>query len=88
MIYTISRFSTFILPNSAQRTKAIHDNLLSFLLFRMASGRLLHYVYKVPKRTDTVDFYRTLGMTALRHEEFTEGCEAQVCALLFEFSYF
>ena len=35
------------------------------------TGRLLHYVYKVPKRTDTVDFYRSLGMQALRHEEFT-----------------
>jgi len=41
------------------------------------SGRLLHYVYKCPKRADTVDFYRQLGMHALRHEEFTEGCDAQ-----------
>ena len=29
------------------------------------------------KRAETVDFYRQLGMHALRHEEFTEGCEAQ-----------
>ena len=42
------------------------------------SGRLLHYVYKIPHRGDSVKFYRDLGMTALRHEEFTEGCEAQV----------
>merc|ERR1711990_1110294 len=41
------------------------------------SGRLLHYVYKCPKRAESVDFYQKLGMHALRHEEFTEGCEAQ-----------
>ena len=41
-------------------------------------GRLLHYVYKIPHRGESVKFYRDLGMKSLRHEEFTEGCEAQV----------
>ena len=41
-------------------------------------GRLLHYVYKIPHRGESVKFYRELGMKSLRHEEFTEGCEAQV----------
>jgi len=41
------------------------------------TGRLLHYVYKIPHRGDSVKFYRDLGMKSLRHEEFTEGCEAQ-----------
>lgn len=40
-------------------------------------GRLLHYVYKIPHRGESVKFYRDLGMKSLRHEEFTEGCEAQ-----------
>ena len=47
----------------------------------MSNGRLLHYVFKVPKRAETVEFYRALGYKALRHEEFTEGCEAQVTTL-------
>uniref|UniRef100_A0A336KJL7 CSON010900 protein n=1 Tax=Culicoides sonorensis TaxID=179676 RepID=A0A336KJL7_CULSO len=43
----------------------------------MISGRALHYVFKVAKRAETMDFYRkVLGMKVLRHEEFTEGCEA------------
>ncbi|XP_077300340.1 glyoxalase domain-containing protein 4 [Arctopsyche grandis] len=42
------------------------------------SGRALHYVLKVADRTATAHFYRDiLGMKVLRHEEFTEGCEAQ-----------
>ncbi|KAF7288050.1 glyoxalase domain-containing protein 4-like [Rhynchophorus ferrugineus] len=42
------------------------------------SGRALHYVFKVPDRKTTMDFYRkVLGMKVLRHEEFKEGCEAQ-----------
>ena len=56
--------------------RRINEINLDYVKFRM-SGRLLHYVYKCPKRAETVDFYRQLGMKALRHEEFTEGCEAQ-----------
>lgn len=42
------------------------------------AGRALHYVFKVPDRKTTMDFYRkVLGMKVLRHEEFKEGCEAQ-----------
>lgn len=42
------------------------------------AGRALHYVFKIPDRKTTMDFYRNvLGMTVLRHEEFKEGCEAQ-----------
>ena len=62
--------------------KSCHDgaNLYSiFIFFRIVKmGRLLHYVYKIPHRGDSVKFYRDLGMKSLRHEEFTEGCEAQV----------
>ncbi|CAG2057593.1 unnamed protein product [Timema podura] len=44
----------------------------------MVSGRALHYVFKVADRTLTSKFYREiLGMKVLRHEEFTEGCDAQ-----------
>ncbi|XP_045475485.1 glyoxalase domain-containing protein 4 [Harmonia axyridis] len=40
-------------------------------------GRALHYVFKVADRTKTAKFYRdVLGMKVLRHEEFSEGCEA------------
>lgn len=40
-------------------------------------GRALHFVFKVADRTLTAKFYREiLGMQVLRHEEFTEGCEA------------
>ena len=42
------------------------------------NGRLLHFVYKIADRKDSVAFYRKLGMKVLRHEEFVEGCEAQV----------
>ncbi|XP_048522505.1 glyoxalase domain-containing protein 4 isoform X1 [Dendroctonus ponderosae] len=41
-------------------------------------GRPLHYVFKIPDRDRTMDFYRkVLGMKVFRHEEFSEGCEAQ-----------
>ncbi|XP_050420608.1 glyoxalase domain-containing protein 4 [Adelges cooleyi] len=41
------------------------------------AGRALHYVFKVADRTKTIEFYRDLlGMKILRHEEFTQGCEA------------
>lgn len=41
-------------------------------------GRVLHYVFKIPERSKTMDFYRkVLGMKVFRHEEFSEGCEAQ-----------
>lgn len=41
------------------------------------SGRALHYVFKIPDRKETMRFYREiLGMKVLRHEEFSEGCEA------------
>ena len=43
-----------------------------------APGRLLHFVYKIADRTESVKFYRSLGMKILRHEEFEEGCDAQV----------
>ncbi|XP_072943836.1 glyoxalase domain-containing protein 4 [Epargyreus clarus] len=43
----------------------------------MINGRALHFVFKVADRTLTAKFYREiLGMKVLRHEEFTEGCEA------------
>ncbi|KAG7307539.1 hypothetical protein JYU34_007745 [Plutella xylostella] len=43
----------------------------------MISGRALHFVFKVADRTLTAKFYReVLGMQVLRHEEFSEGCEA------------
>ncbi|XP_025405757.1 glyoxalase domain-containing protein 4 [Sipha flava] len=41
------------------------------------AGRALHFVFKVAERTKTIKFYRELlGMKVLRHEEFTQGCEA------------
>ncbi|XP_023019802.1 glyoxalase domain-containing protein 4 [Leptinotarsa decemlineata] len=41
------------------------------------NGRALHYVFKIPDRKETIRFYReVLGMKVLRHEEFSEGCEA------------
>lgn len=43
----------------------------------MATGRALHFVFKIGKRTETAAFYRDiLGMKFLRHEEFEEGCKA------------
>ncbi|KAJ0180644.1 hypothetical protein K1T71_004048 [Dendrolimus kikuchii] len=43
----------------------------------MVSGRALHFVFKVADRTQTAKFYREiLGMKVLRHEEFSDGCEA------------
>ncbi|CAG4988834.1 unnamed protein product [Parnassius apollo] len=43
----------------------------------MVQGRALHFVFKVADRTLTARFYReVLGMKVLRHEEFSEGCEA------------
>ncbi|XP_046965126.1 glyoxalase domain-containing protein 4 [Vanessa cardui] len=43
----------------------------------MINGRALHFVFKVADRTLTAKFYREiLGMKVLRHEEFSEGCEA------------
>ncbi|KAL3268855.1 hypothetical protein HHI36_007944 [Cryptolaemus montrouzieri] len=40
-------------------------------------GRALHFVFKVADRAKTAHFYRDiLGMKVLRHEEFSEGCEA------------
>ncbi|KAL1140668.1 hypothetical protein AAG570_000598 [Ranatra chinensis] len=39
--------------------------------------RALHFVFKVANRSLTTKFYReVLGMKVLRHEEFTEGCDA------------
>lgn len=44
----------------------------------MISGRALHHVFKIGNRKATMDFYRDiLKMKVLRHEEFTETCEAQ-----------
>ncbi|XP_031556933.1 glyoxalase domain-containing protein 4-like [Actinia tenebrosa] len=43
----------------------------------MSSRRALHFVFKVGNRNETTKFYRSiLGMKALRHEEFEEGCKA------------
>ncbi|EGD72430.1 juvenile hormone binding protein [Salpingoeca rosetta] len=40
--------------------------------------RMLHWVFKVADRGQTIKFYRSvLGMRVLRHEEFEEGCDAQ-----------
>ncbi|RNA34636.1 glyoxalase domain-containing 4 [Brachionus plicatilis] len=39
--------------------------------------RPLHFVFKIASRTKTIEFYRNvLKMKILRHEEFTEGCDA------------
>lgn len=41
------------------------------------NGRALHFVFKVADRAKTAKFYTSvLGMKALRHEEFQEGCDA------------
>lgn len=41
------------------------------------TGRALHYVFKIGDRNQTAKFYReVLGMKVLRHEEFSDGCEA------------
>lgn len=46
-------------------------------MFKMISGRALHFVFKVAERKETMNFYReVLGMKVLRHEEFADGCEA------------
>ncbi|KAL0105933.1 hypothetical protein PUN28_015981 [Cardiocondyla obscurior] len=43
----------------------------------MVAGRALHFVFKIPDRGSTMKFYREiLGMKVLRHEEFSDGCEA------------
>ncbi|GAU94100.1 hypothetical protein RvY_05932 [Ramazzottius varieornatus] len=43
----------------------------------MAARRPLHYVFKLAEREKTIKFYTDiLGMKVLRHEEFSEGCEA------------
>ncbi|XP_063973651.1 glyoxalase domain-containing protein 4 [Diachasmimorpha longicaudata] len=43
----------------------------------MVTGRALHFVFKIPDRRQTAKFYREiLGMKVLRHEEFSDGCEA------------
>ncbi|XP_034936981.1 glyoxalase domain-containing protein 4 [Chelonus insularis] len=43
----------------------------------MVTARALHYVFKIPDRQLTAKFYREiLGMKVLRHEEFSEGCDA------------
>ncbi|CAH8614379.1 unnamed protein product [Dicrocoelium dendriticum] len=50
--------------------------LISSFLQPMAC-RALHYVFKVGDRGKCVGFLKdVLGMKILRHEEFTEGCEA------------
>lgn len=41
------------------------------------TGRALHFVFKIGDRKSTIEFYKNvLGMKILRHEEFSEGCEA------------
>ena len=43
----------------------------------LSNIRPLHYVFKISNREKTMNFYlNLLGMTALRHEEFKEGCDA------------
>ncbi|CAI4231070.1 unnamed protein product [Auanema sp. JU1783] len=42
------------------------------------SARALHYVFKIGNRKASYDFYtKVLKMKILRHEEFTEGCQAE-----------
>ncbi|GAB0087177.1 Glyoxalase domain-containing protein 4 [Sergentomyia squamirostris] len=44
----------------------------------MIPGRALHYVLKIGDRAKNINFFKNiLGMKVLRHEEFTEGCDAQ-----------
>uniref|UniRef100_A0A1L8E1U4 Putative glyoxalase n=1 Tax=Nyssomyia neivai TaxID=330878 RepID=A0A1L8E1U4_9DIPT len=44
----------------------------------MIPGRALHYVLKIGDRAKNIHFFKNiLGMKVLRHEEFTEGCDAQ-----------
>ena len=38
--------------------------------------RPLHYVFKINKRRETIEFLKKIGMQVLRHEEFSEGCKA------------
>lgn len=43
----------------------------------MISARALHYVFKIGNRAANINFFREiLGMKVLRHEEFTQGCDA------------
>uniref|UniRef100_A0A2M4AFB7 Putative glyoxalase n=1 Tax=Anopheles triannulatus TaxID=58253 RepID=A0A2M4AFB7_9DIPT len=43
----------------------------------MISSRALHYVLKIGNREKNINFFRdVLNMKVLRHEEFTEGCDA------------
>ncbi|KAF7989990.1 hypothetical protein HCN44_008664 [Aphidius gifuensis] len=43
----------------------------------MVTGRALHFVFKIADRGLTAKFYREiLGMKVLRHEEFSDGCDA------------
>lgn len=43
----------------------------------MISARALHYVFKIGNRAANINFFRDiLGMKVLRHEEFTQGCDA------------
>ena len=44
----------------------------------MSRNRALHWVFKVSNRRESITFFREiLGMKILRHEEFSEGCDAQ-----------
>jgi len=44
----------------------------------LGTKRFLHWVFRIADRKKTIDFYKNvLGMKILRHEEFTEGCEAK-----------
>lgn len=44
---------------------------------KMVSARALHYVFKIGNRAKNIHFFREiLGMKVLRHEEFTQGCDA------------
>ncbi|XP_050071711.1 glyoxalase domain-containing protein 4 [Anopheles maculipalpis] len=43
----------------------------------MIAARALHYVLKIGNRARNILFFRdVLGMKVLRHEEFTQGCDA------------
>ncbi|CAB3372339.1 Hypothetical predicted protein [Cloeon dipterum] len=55
-------------PLSVVESKKIKMNI---------NGRALHFVFKIGERKNTMKFYQeVLGMKVLRHEEFSEGCEA------------
>ncbi len=60
------------------RRRSVDFSKSSKLCAEMASGlaRPLHWVLKIGKFEQTIEFLTQLGMRVLRHEEFDAGCEA------------